>query len=113
MPNHAVMVMAWAHAPDDFQRALMIANTAGWDTDCNAANVGSVMGLVVGLEGINRDYDFQSPFADVAPRAHKIRNYSKPIHIPGLSPDAFGSNIAQYQSAARGSRRAAASSHAG
>lgn len=64
VPNHAIMVMAWAYAPDNFHRAQAIINTAGWDTDCNAANVGSVMGLVVGLPGINRDYDFQSPFAD-------------------------------------------------
>jgi ADP-ribosylglycohydrolase len=64
VPNHAIMVMAWSYAPDDFRRSQAIINTAGWDTDCNAANVGSVMGLVVGLDGINRDYDFQSPFAD-------------------------------------------------
>ncbi|NOY79633.1 MAG: ADP-ribosylglycohydrolase family protein [Kiritimatiellaeota bacterium] len=63
-PNHAVMVMAWAHAPDNFRRALGIATTAGWDTDCNVGNVGSVMGVRLGLEGINRDYDFQTPCAD-------------------------------------------------
>jgi len=64
VPNHAIMVMAWSYAPDDFRRAQAVINTAGWDTDCNAANVGSVMGILVGLAGINRDYDFQSPFAD-------------------------------------------------
>jgi ADP-ribosylglycohydrolase len=64
VPNHALMVMAWAYAPDDFRQSQAIINTAGWDTDCNAANVGAVMGVKVGLEGINRDYDFQSPFAD-------------------------------------------------
>lgn len=64
VPNHAIMVMAWAYAPDDFRQSQAIINTAGWDTDCNAANVGAVMGVKAGLEGINRDYDFQSPFAD-------------------------------------------------
>ena len=64
VPNHALMVMAWAYAPDDFRQSQALINTAGWDTDCNAANVGSVMGIAVGLDGINRDYDFQSPFAD-------------------------------------------------
>jgi ADP-ribosylglycohydrolase len=64
VPNHAIMVMAWSYAGDDFRLGQAIINTAGWDTDCNAANVGSVMGIQVGLEGINRDYDFQSPFAD-------------------------------------------------
>jgi len=64
VPNHAIMVMAWAYAPDDFHEALTIINTAGWDTDCNSANVGSVMGMVVGLDRINEKYDFQGPMAD-------------------------------------------------
>lgn len=64
IPNHAIMVMAWSYAPDDFYESQRIINTAGWDTDCNAANVGSVMGIKVGLKGINERYDFQGPFAD-------------------------------------------------
>jgi ADP-ribosylglycohydrolase len=64
IPNHAIMVMAWAYAPNDFHKSQVIINTAGWDTDCNAANVGSVMALVVGLDRINEKYDFQSPTAD-------------------------------------------------
>ena len=64
VPNHAVMVLAWVYAPDDFHGAQMIVNTAGWDTDCNAANVGSLMGVKVGLARINEKYDFQSPFGD-------------------------------------------------
>jgi ADP-ribosylglycohydrolase len=75
IPNHALMVMAWAYAPDDFRKAQAIVNTAGWDTDCNAANVGTVMGVKVGLGDINRDYDFQSMFADriILPTAEGTR----------------------------------------
>ena len=64
IPNHAVMVLAWLYAPDDFHRALTIVNTAGWDTDCNSGNVGSVMALVVGLDRICEKYDYRTPFAD-------------------------------------------------
>lgn len=64
IPNHAIMVMAWCWAPDNFRQSQAIINTAGWDTDCNAANVGCLMGVKLGLERINEDYDFQSPFAD-------------------------------------------------
>ncbi|MBQ9367612.1 MAG: ADP-ribosylglycohydrolase family protein [Victivallales bacterium] len=64
IPNHALMVMAWSYAPDDFHKALSIVNTSGWDTDCNSANVGCLMALIVGLEGICRTYDFRTPFAD-------------------------------------------------
>jgi len=64
IPNHAIMVMAWVYAPDDFHEAQVLINTAGWDTDCNAANVGSLMGVKVGLARINEKYDFQTPFGD-------------------------------------------------
>jgi ADP-ribosylglycohydrolase len=64
IPNHALMVMAWAYSPEDFRQALAIVNTAGWDTDCNSGNVGCVLGVKLGVAGINRSFDFQSPFAD-------------------------------------------------
>ncbi|MCH2176734.1 MAG: ADP-ribosylglycohydrolase family protein [Lentisphaeria bacterium] len=78
IPNHAIMVLAWVYAPDNFHQAQMIINTAGWDTDCNAANVGSVMGIKLGLDRINEDYDFQGPFADrlVIPTAEGSRGIS-------------------------------------
>lgn len=64
IPNHAIMVLAWCYAPNNFHLSQLIINTAGWDTDCNAANVGCLMGVKLGLDRINEDYDFQSPFAD-------------------------------------------------
>ncbi len=64
VPNHAIMVMAWAYSENNFHKSMGIINTAGWDTDCNSGNVGSVMGLVAGLDKICADYDYQSPFAD-------------------------------------------------
>ena len=64
IPNHALMVMAWSYAGSDFFEAQRIVNTAGWDTDCNAANVGTVSALVAGLGHICDRYDFRTPFAD-------------------------------------------------
>ena len=64
IPNHAVMVMAWSYAGSDFFEAQRIVNTAGWDTDCNAANVGTVSALVAGLDHLCDRYDFRTPFAD-------------------------------------------------
>lgn len=96
VPNHAIMVMAWAYAPDNFHKAQAIINTAGWDTDCNAANVGSVMGLVVGLENINREYDFQSPFADriLVPTAEGTRAVTdalaEALHIARIGRKVMG-----------------------
>lgn len=64
VPNHAVMVMAWSYGRNDFFKTMSIVNTAGWDTDCNAGNVGSVTALCAGLEHLCDTYDFRTPFAD-------------------------------------------------
>lgn len=96
IPNHAVMVMAWACAPDDFHEAQAIVNTAGWDTDCNAANVGSVMAVKVGLDRICEKYDFLGPFADrvILPTAEGTRSVSdcltEALHIARIGRKIMG-----------------------
>ena len=53
--------MALLYAPDDFSRAQTIVCTSGWDTDCNAGNVGCLMGAMLGLEGIEAGHDWRGP----------------------------------------------------
>lgn len=64
VPNHALMIMTVLYAPHDFQKAQMIVNTSGWDTDCNAGNVGCLLGIMNGLEGLEAGPDFRGPIAD-------------------------------------------------
>jgi ADP-ribosylglycohydrolase len=64
IPNHALILLALLHAEGDFRRALMIINTCGWDTDCNAGNVGALMGIMVGLQGIDASPDLRGELAD-------------------------------------------------
>lgn len=64
IPNHALMIMAMLYAPDNFQQAQCIVNTSGWDTDCNAGNVGCLSGIMLGLEGIDAGPDWRGPLAD-------------------------------------------------
>ncbi|MBV9848302.1 MAG: ADP-ribosylglycohydrolase family protein [Armatimonadetes bacterium] len=64
VPNHAVVLLGLLHGKDDFQRALMVANTAGYDTDCNSGNVGCLMGIRNGLAGIDTGPDWRGPVAD-------------------------------------------------
>jgi ADP-ribosylglycohydrolase len=66
VPEHAIMVMAWAHAPDSFSRAMTICAMAGSDTDCNLGNVGCLMGIKQGTGGfIAADgRDWREAFAD-------------------------------------------------
>lgn len=64
IPNHALMMMAILYAPDNFQQAQCIVNTSGWDTDCNAGNVGCLSGIMLGLKGIDEGPDWRGPLAD-------------------------------------------------
>jgi ADP-ribosylglycohydrolase len=64
VPNHAVMAMAALYAPGDFALAQTIVCTSGWDTDCNAGNVGCLIGAMLGLDGIGAMRDWRGPVAD-------------------------------------------------
>lgn len=64
IPNHALILLGLLYGDDDFQKSLMIANTAGWDTDCNSGNVGCLMGIKNGLKGIDAGPDWRGPVAD-------------------------------------------------
>lgn len=64
VPNHALIVLSLLHGDGDFQKSLMIVNTAGWDTDCNSGNVGCLMGIRGGLDAIDSGPDWRTPVAD-------------------------------------------------
>ncbi|WP_428377463.1 ADP-ribosylglycohydrolase family protein [Lichenicoccus sp.] len=64
VPNHAVIIMSLLYGGDDFQRSQMVANSAGWDTDCNAGNVGCLNGIRLGLDAIDAGPDWRGPVAD-------------------------------------------------
>ena len=64
VPNHALIIMALLHGKGDFRRSQMIVNTAGWDTDCNAGNVGAILGIRDGLAAFAGVNDLRLPVAD-------------------------------------------------
>jgi hypothetical protein len=64
VPNHALIILGLLYGGDDFQKALMITNTAGWDTDCNSGNVGCLLGIKNGLAGIDAGPDWRTPVSD-------------------------------------------------
>lgn len=63
VPNHGLIIQSLLYGDDDFQKSLMIVNTSGWDTDCNSANVGCLLGIKNGLAGIT-GADWRGPVAD-------------------------------------------------
>ena len=53
LPNTAIMIMAMLYGENDFSKTMTMLCTAGWDTDCTCGNVGSIMGALAGIEGID------------------------------------------------------------
>lgn len=68
VPNHGLIIHSLLHGEGDFSDTLKIVNTCGWDTDCNSGNVGCLMGILVGVDGIDagrqRGLDWRGPVAD-------------------------------------------------
>lgn len=71
--NAALCVASIIFAQRDFEKAITTAVLGGWDTDCNGATVGSVMGAMLGASGIP-DY-WAAPLNDTI--------YSS---VPGFDP---------------------------
>lgn len=62
IPNAAVIILSMLYSEGDFSRAINICNMCGWDTDCNVGNVGTIMGVRNGLDGI--DDSWREPIND-------------------------------------------------
>jgi len=55
IPNSAFIVLSLLYSGGEFSRAINICNMCGMDTDCNVGNVGTIMGVRCGIEGIDTD----------------------------------------------------------
>jgi len=64
VPNHGAIILSLLHGAGDFSESLHIVNTIGWDTDCNSGNLGSILGVLNGIEGIEAGLDWRRPVAD-------------------------------------------------
>lgn len=101
IPNHALVLFALMHGKGSFAESMRVVNTCGWDTDCNAANVGTILGVLNGLGGLN-EKDWRGPVADrlyvaaatphevVSDAAHEAQRIVQSAHlIRGLTPPHF------------------------
>ncbi len=50
--NAAVVLMGLLHGRGDYERTIAIAVMGGWDTDCNGATAGSVVGVILGAKAL-------------------------------------------------------------
>lgn len=56
IPNAGVCVLALLYGRGSFARTVEIATMCGWDTDCNAGNVGCIAGVLYGLDALPAHY---------------------------------------------------------
>ena len=56
IPNAGICILSMLYGNGDFNRTVEIATMCGWDTDCNAGNVGTILGVMCGLDGIADRY---------------------------------------------------------
>ncbi|HUC91907.1 MAG TPA: ADP-ribosylglycohydrolase family protein [Paenibacillus sp.] len=62
IPNSAVIILSLLYGKGEFTSSINICNMCGWDTDCNVANVGTILGVKNGLSGI--DMSWRKPIND-------------------------------------------------
>lgn len=79
-PNAAAEVIALWYGKSDFDEVAYIASMAGQDVDCNAAQILTVIGIINGLDSINKKWC--EPFGDELDTY--LRRYRK-ISIKELS----------------------------
>jgi len=64
IPNHGLIILGLLFSQGDFSRAQTIVNTCGWDTDCNAGNIGCILGVRNGLFAFDGGPNWRGPVAD-------------------------------------------------
>ena len=62
IPNSGVILLSLLYGGGDYSRSINICNMCGWDTDCNVGNVGTIVGVLAGLGGI--DESWRKPIND-------------------------------------------------
>jgi len=87
IPNHALIHLGLNYAAGSLTRGLAITTTSGWDTDCNAGNLGALLGLQLGLEG----FDTATALDAAAAPTAEPRDWRGPIADRIWLPTAEGS----------------------
>ena len=64
IPNHGIMILALLYGGHDFHEAMYLISTCGWDTDCNAGNIGCLVAIMHGLKSFQNGPDWLGPLAD-------------------------------------------------
>lgn len=56
VPNAGICILAMLYGKGDLGRSIEISVMCGYDTDCNASNIGTILGVLGGLGGVPERY---------------------------------------------------------
>ena len=84
IPNAGVCILALLYGKGDFARTIEIATMCSWDTDCNAGNVGTIVGVLGGIDSIPTHY--RQPINDCIV-ASSVSGYLNIVDIPTFSSE--------------------------
>ena len=56
VPNAAICILAMLYGGGELGRSIEISVMCGFDTDCNASNIGTILGVLGGIEGVPERY---------------------------------------------------------
>ncbi|WP_053984616.1 ADP-ribosylglycohydrolase family protein [Niameybacter massiliensis] len=96
IPNAGVCILAMLYGKGEFNRTIEIATMCGWDTDCNAGNVGTVLGVMCGITGLAKRY--RDPINDSIVLS-SISGYLNILDIPSYAKELalLGYRLAQEE----------------
>ncbi|MGV8980191.1 ADP-ribosylglycohydrolase family protein [Clostridium sp.] len=84
IPNAGVCVLSLLYGEGDLARSIEIATMCGWDTDCNAGNVGTIMGVAQGMKGLKDNY--RKPINDFIATS-SISGYLNILDVPTFAKE--------------------------
>ena len=56
VPNAGICILAMLYGKGELGRSIEISVMCGYDTDCNASNIGTILGVLGGLDGVPERY---------------------------------------------------------
>lgn len=84
IPNAAICMLGLLYGEGDFSRSIEITVMCGWDTDSNAGVVGTILGVLNGIDGIPNKYNHD--INDIL-IASSFSGYLNIIDIPTISKE--------------------------
>ena len=82
IPNAGICITGLLYGGGDLGRSIEISVMCGFDTDCNASNIGTILGVLGGLEGVPVRY--REPIRDTVILSG-ISGYLNMVDLPSLA----------------------------